>query len=191
MPSLRLFVLQTLALCSVMRADASQVATASEVASLNRVTFAGNVFANKEGEGPEGWVVLFCAQWFEPCQMLQETFLTLATQYGGTSHEDLFSRTYRFAQVDCAIDKVLCNSQDVDAYPTVVHYRRGGRAGEWSQSGRTLDKEAKSFGKWLSKQMQETQNAVSNVIIVDDAQQVAGSTVSAVAKFSSGVSLRQ
>jgi len=31
----------------------------------------------------------------------------------------------RFAQVDCAIDKVLCNEQGVVDYPMVAHYRDG------------------------------------------------------------------
>jgi len=144
-----MFVLRAFAVLFV------HLSRASDVATLNRVTFAGNVFTNPEGAGPEGWVVLFCVDWYEPCQHFQNTFDSTAIELGGMSDDEVLSRTTRFAQVDCASDKVLCNGQDVGAYPTVVHYRRGGRAGEWSQSGRAPEKEAASFQKWVKKQMQQ------------------------------------
>lgn len=139
-----------LIVCFAPVAQASQ-----QVAVLNRVTFAGNVLANKENqesEGPDAWVVLFCAEWFEPCVQFQEDFKTLALEHGDTSVDNLFSRTTRFAEVDCAIDKELCNTQDVDMYPTVVYYRNGGRVAEWIPGNlRNMDKEATKFAKWLKK----------------------------------------
>jgi len=162
----------------------------STVATLNRVTFNGNVFGYQEGEGPDGFVVLFCAEWFETCQNFEATFLDTAATYGSASQDDLFNaRSTRFAKVDCAVDKVLCNSQDVEAYPTAVHYRRGGRAGEWSQSGRPIEKEVKSFKKWLDKQMQETDKPAEPKAVVDESASPAAPGV--VAKFTSGVPLKQ
>jgi len=97
----------------------------------------------------------------------------------------LFSRKTRFAQVDCAVDKVLCNSQSVETYPTVVHYRRGGRVGQWSQSGRKMQKELASFEKWATKQMQKL-DAPAKTAVADE-----GLVAVPVAKFSSGMSLDQ
>jgi len=131
----------------------SHALRSQQVGSLNRVTFTGNVLANNEGDGPEGWVVWFCAEWYEPCQALNKDFAAAALEHGGISENNLFTRTTRFAAVDCAVDKVLCNSQDVDSYPTIVHYRHGGRAGEWSFSGGADDKESKKLTKWMDKQM--------------------------------------
>lgn len=159
---------------------------ATDVATLNRVTFTGNIFGNKEGEGPEGWIVLFCVEWFQPCEKFKPAFLAAAAEH--ESSDGLFSSKTRFAQVDCAVDKVLCNSQDVDMYPTVVHYRRGGRAGEWSQSGRTIDKETKSFRKWLTKQM-EMPDRPLNVVAADEGIGAAG--LPAATSFTMGVSVTQ
>jgi len=164
------------------------LANASDVATLNRVTFAGNIFANREGEGPEGWMVLFCVDWYKPCQDFQDAFLSTATQYGGVSDDEVLSRTTRFAQVDCAVDKVLCNSQDVAAYPTVVHYRRGGRAGEWSQSGRSAEKEAASFQKWTKKQMQQADTLGKDVAVDGHSDSTHQDPI---AKFSMGVPVGQ
>jgi len=160
---------------------------ASAVASLNRVTFAGNVFGSREGEGNEGWMVLFCVDWYEPCKNFQDAFLSTAAEHGGMSDDEVLSRTTRFAQVDCAVDKVLCNSQDVGAYPTVVHYRLGGRAGEWSQSGRTPEKEAKSFQKWVAKQMQHMDTLDRDVT----AEQSSSTENDPITKFSMGMSAGQ
>jgi len=167
------------------------IAHATDVAQLNRVTFAGNVFSHKEGEGPDGWVVLFCAEWYEPCQWFQDTYAELASKYGGNSEDDLFSRKTRFAQVSCASDKPLCNSQDVDTYPTIVHYRGGGRAGEWSQSGRTLDKELKSFTKWADKQMQDIDSIARPEVAVEAAAESSRTLLPTVAQFSTGVTSAQ
>jgi len=186
-------VLRMLILFSEIAGVASEDATTrsstvSTVATLNRVTFTGNVFGQREG-GQDGWVVLFCASWFETCQGFESTFLETAQKYGGTSVDDLFSRSTRFATVDCAVDKELCNTQDVEAYPTAVHYRRGGRAGEWSQSGRTVEKEAKGFKKWLDKQMQETDKPASVAPLAEARAEAAAA--GGVAKFTSGIPLKQ
>jgi len=174
-------------------AGARGAATPPSIATLNRVTFTGNVFGHREGEGPDGWVVLFCAEWFETCQNFEATFLETAAMYGNASQDNLFSRNTRFAKVDCAVDKVLCNSQDVEAYPTAVHYRRGGRAGEWSQSGRPIEKEVKSFKKWLDKQMLDADKPASGAPLAEAASEATAAAVpgGVVAKFTSGVPLKQ
>lgn len=138
----------------LMQAQAVLGAPDAEVAPLNRVTFTQNVLASREGAGPENWVVLFCVDWYQPCWSLKEHFLELAGEHGGLSDDELFSRKTRFAEVDCTVDKVLCNTQDVDSYPTVVHYRGGGRLGEWSSNGKGVDKDNEAFTKWLGKQIQ-------------------------------------
>merc|ERR1740121_434714 len=148
---------------------------ADDVATLNRFTFAGNVFANRGG--PDAWVVLFCAHWFEPCQVFAETFVSAAADHGGISQDSLFSRTTRFAWVNCPVDKVLCNSQEVDVYPTVVHYRRDSRAGEWVFSGRPMEKEIVSFSRWLKKQLEHLEPAAKKEASLDETDAPADPTV--------------
>jgi len=175
MTSLHLAVLLQIVACLLPATSAKDVA--EDVASLNRYTFAGNVFANREGEGPDAWVVLFCAHWFEPCQVFADTFVSAAADHGGISHDNLFSRTTRFAWVNCAVDKVLCNSQEVDVYPTVVHYRRDGRVGEWSFSGKTMEKEIVSFSKWLKKQLEHLDLSPKNEASLNETDAPADPTV--------------
>lgn len=148
------------------------VSASQAFAHLNRVNFAGNVLEN-HGEGPEHWVVFFCADWFEPCQGLQDAFTAAARKHGRPSDDDLFSRPVRFADVDCAVDKVLCNTQEVETYPTVVHYHKGNRVSDWSYGGRAkLDLEAKQFNKWLTKEM----GRESQIALVEDQEAAATPT---------------
>uniref|UniRef100_A0A7S4R8T5 Thioredoxin domain-containing protein n=1 Tax=Alexandrium monilatum TaxID=311494 RepID=A0A7S4R8T5_9DINO len=138
----------TTALLSCSLAASGQEAVVSTrfepVVPLNRRTFGGNVLT---GDRVDHWMVLFCVDWYEPCEELFGTYLGLAEEHnkalnGGSVLRDVV----RFASVDCAVDKVLCNEQLVDNYPTVVHYKGGVRVKAWT------GKPAK-LAKWLGKEL--------------------------------------
>jgi len=114
---------------------------------LNAQTFVGNVFTT---ELTEHWVVGFCPNWWEPCQNLQLPFDQMSLDWERKLNTALLSKTVRFAVVDCATDKVLCNEQEVEQYPTVHHYHKGKRVASW-RGGRKND--AEQLAKFLTKQL--------------------------------------
>lgn len=118
-----------------------------EVLNLNRFTFRGNVL--QQGE-VANWVVCFCPTWWEPCQQMQQPFEDLAVGWQGQLNKGLFDKKVRFAMVDCATDKVLCNEQGVDGYPAVMHYQHGSRIGKWF-GGRKDD--TKKVATWVDKRL--------------------------------------
>lgn len=127
-------------------ADAPSVITAaSPVLELNRFTFSGNVL--RPGDHAENWVVIFCADWFEPCQEASKVFERVGEQLQGQLNTDLMSLKVRFASVDCAGDKSLCNQEAVQSYPTIVHYQRGQRRGSWEGM------DAKQLRKWILQEL--------------------------------------
>eukprot|EP00913_Durusdinium_trenchii_P001525 g1412.t1 len=103
------------------------------VAPLNRHIFAGNVLK---------WIVLFCPKWFQPCQKLEPLFEDLAKTWQTKLNVDSSFTHLRFAQVDCAADKVLCNEQHVTTYPFVAVYRGGSQLYKtginWKKNMQTL-----------------------------------------------------
>lgn len=103
------------------------------IVPLNSRIFAGNVL---KGEWADNWVVLFCVDWYAPCQNIERRFQAKASEHHRRLNEGaLMKNVVRFAYVDCATDKVLCNEQLVEEYPTVVHYKRGEREDAWSGDG--------------------------------------------------------
>lgn len=126
--------------------DEQDAAAVPPVLELNSYTFAGNVFKSQHASH---WVVVFCPNWWEPCQNIAQPFANRATIWQRRLNQDLLSSEVRFAKVDCATDKVLCNEQDVDGYPTVNHYVGGVLVAKFS-GGQKNDLER--FPKWLNKQ---------------------------------------
>uniref|UniRef100_A0A7S1WLG7 Thioredoxin domain-containing protein n=1 Tax=Alexandrium catenella TaxID=2925 RepID=A0A7S1WLG7_ALECA len=121
------------------------------VAQLNRQTFAGNVL-KEEGVFAEHWMVLFCVDWYPPCQALQTPYEGLAATYSQALNNDTFLTDFvKFATVDCAVDKVLCNEEQVETYPTVSHYNYGEILGVWT--GGSSARDTKIFTKWLEKDL--------------------------------------
>jgi len=129
-----------------------QAATLSRANALrlNAHTFSGNVLRKPMDEHVEHWVVSFCPNWWEPCQNLALPFDQLGLQWERKLNTGLLTKTVRFATVDCATDKVLCNQQRVEQYPTVHHYRHGKRAATWV-GGRATD--AEKLAKFLVKRL--------------------------------------
>jgi len=95
--------------------------------ALNRFTFEGNVLP-VPGSGRyrvENWIVVYCLDWFEPCRDLAPMWSTLSSEWQGKLNDGLLTQQVRFARVDCAVDKVLCNERDVNGYPTIQRFHKG------------------------------------------------------------------
>lgn len=101
-----------------------------ESSALNRFTFAGNVLEGT-GDQVEHWIVMFCPGWHEKCQGLLPSYELLGVQWENKLNKDVMSSGVRFAKVDCATEKALCVSLDIDDYPSVVHYRNNQRVSSW------------------------------------------------------------
>jgi len=143
--------------CTAVRAAADEhsvvVTTSRRLPLLNRVTFKGNVHA--EGPTAEHWIVMFCVNWWGTCQALRETYSQQAF-----SHETRINANavllprVRFAEVDCAVDKVLCNEQSVENYPTIAHYHGSTKISSWTINSRNTEAQARRISKYLDTETQ-------------------------------------
>jgi len=122
------------------------------VVRLNKHTF-GDAIARTD-DYVDHWVVLFCTDWHEPCQMLLQSFRESSARWEYVVNSDIFSSTVRFARVDCGAEKMLCTKQNVHEYPTIIHYRRGDEVEDW------LGTDSKAWAKdvtlWIEKQLRIT-----------------------------------
>lgn len=118
-----------------------------EVLSLNRFTFNGNVLRSEDTPVVAHWMVLFCPSWWEQCQEVAPVFAGFGSNAQVKLNTALLRQSVRFAQVDCARDKPLCNEQGVEGYPYIIHYHRGERAAVWE--GGSL----KGIPKWLRAEL--------------------------------------
>lgn len=107
----------------------------NSVLKLNRHIFKGNVL--QQDSYVKRWVVLYCLPWFAPCQAFQKAYNTVAKEEQQRRNTDIWFSNLRFAQVDCATDKVLCNDMDVDMVPLVTLYEEQHEAARFYWSDRT------------------------------------------------------
>lgn len=101
-----------------------------ESTALNRFTFPGNVLEGT-GDAVDHWIVMFCPGWHDKCQGLLPSYELLGVQWENKLNKALMSSSVRFAKVDCATEKALCVSLDIDDYPSVVHYHHKERVNSW------------------------------------------------------------
>jgi len=127
------------------------------VLHLGRHTFKQTVLPAL-GNTVEHWIVLFCYNWWEPCQHIADPYSAFAGEWEGKLNQDLFTKHVRFAKVDCATDKELCNAQDVEGYPHIKHYVKGSVIAKWT-GGRETD--SLRLAKWLGKQFTKSDQAPS------------------------------
>jgi len=126
------------------------------VVKLNDQIFRGNVL-RQDDDHVGHWMVYYCPEWWEPCQNMLQTYKKLAVQWQGNLNADeLFRLQVRFARVDCATDKVLCNAMSVNDYPMVHHYSGGQRVASWSASshGRPKDPHLQ-FTRWVAGELRK------------------------------------
>lgn len=122
----------------------------STMSTLNQYTFNGNVLQGA-GDLVEHWVVLFCTDWFEPCEDIQTLYSDLSSHWQEKLNSaSLLTSSVRFVKVDCAVDKELCNSQNVESYPTVAHYFQNQQLSLWA-GGTVAD--LKRLPGWIQTQL--------------------------------------
>lgn len=121
---------------------------------LNRFNFRPNVI-EAASVHVEHWVVRFCHPWFMPCAQLTATYLDQADYWQKKLNRDsnLYQRKVRFAEVDCSVDKPLCNEEGIYSFPAIQSYSQGKRLKAWNGRG-DLEKDAKTLPKWLAKQLE-------------------------------------
>eukprot|EP00928_Gymnodinium_smaydae_P054563 TRINITY_DN38311_c0_g1_i1.p1 TRINITY_DN38311_c0_g1~~TRINITY_DN38311_c0_g1_i1.p1 ORF type:complete len:308 (+),score=64.70 TRINITY_DN38311_c0_g1_i1:94-1017(+) len=118
----------------------------STVVRLTDTTFQGNVLAESSYVG--SWVVLFCVDWIAECRKTHALYAETAGKWHHQLNADsVMGSAVRFAYVDCAAHKVLCNTQNVDDYPFFNHYVRGRAVSSVSGS---LKKTQAKLDAWLS-----------------------------------------
>jgi len=121
-------------------------------AQLTRNTLQNNVL-DAASRSAEHFVVKYCVPWYAPCSgAFDDFFQVQAEELERTYNQDaVLVRKLRFAEVDCASDKVLCNEMFVDDYPTIVHYHRGKVVSKWTSSSKTMEKRIDKLLEWLRK----------------------------------------
>lgn len=121
-----------------------------KVLGLNRFNFHPNILVEGGGDVAENWIVLFCYSWWQPCQQIEEPYAQMGAQWQRKLNTALFTQTVRFAQVDCATDRELCNERNVEGFPHVQHYSRGELVNKFI-GGQANDE--LRLAKWLTKRL--------------------------------------
>ncbi|CAE7194781.1 RHM1 [Symbiodinium natans] len=93
-----------------------------QLAQLNSILFQGTA-GTADGGGAEQWIVAFCPSWWEPCHHLELLISEQAAEWQKKLNTGHFTAAVRFAIVDCATEKVLCNTEQVKMYPTIAQYK--------------------------------------------------------------------
>lgn len=150
------------------------------VAHLNRVNFEGNVLAEDKSI-VDRWFVFYCVEWHAPCADIRRAYVALAARHEGALNDGrLLSASVRFAEVSCAIDKVLCKQQHVDSYPTVAHYIAGRQRAYWAGAGAQSD--VPRLARWVQKELRRPPGrAEQDGVPLGRALRLAASTLAAVA----------
>jgi len=106
-------------------------------------------------EHVDNWIVLFCVDWLEHCQGLWHSYRRTATYWEhslASNASSWRSTAVRFAEVDCAADKPLCNENNVENYPSVLHFKNGKITKAW-QISRDAESLSADISKWIGKEL--------------------------------------
>lgn len=120
------------------------------VTMLNRVTFNKSVTQKHV----DHWIVLFCVDWYQLCQGLWEEYKLMAVyweQHLAKNASSWQATAVRFAEVDCATDKALCNENNVQEYPSVQHFHNGKLASDW-EPAKGATSLSKDISKWVRRE---------------------------------------
>jgi hypothetical protein len=132
-------------------ADAYQTNSIHDpVLKLNQNIFHGNVING--ADRVNNWMVLYCPYWWEPSQQISPHFEQLAGSFQERLNKDLMASHVRFARVDCATEKPLCNHYNVQDYPTVQHFKGGLLQKSWNGREQV---DPDGLSKFLSNQLQQ------------------------------------
>mmetsp|Transcript_6872 Transcript_6872/g.13146 ORF Transcript_6872/g.13146 Transcript_6872/m.13146 type:complete len:273 (+) Transcript_6872:69-887(+) len=130
---------------------ASLVDLDDPVLHLNRFSFHKTVLEEQSRNQVKNWIVLFCPAWFEPCQALDPHYRRIASHWQEHLNKALLSTEVRFAAVDCATEKALCNTQNVGMnYPMVWHYRDHEQVASWN--GQSIKTDSSQLMHFLTQE---------------------------------------
>jgi len=130
--------------------DDNVVGLLDPVHRLNRYTFQQTVLEEHK-DAVAHWIVLFCPPWYEPCQALEPVYRELTQKWQEQLNGALLSTEVRFAAVDCATEKGLCNTENVNTYPFVAHYRQQKQVSRWR--GKSFDSDQRRLRDFLQKEL--------------------------------------
>mmetsp|Transcript_3337 Transcript_3337/g.12086 ORF Transcript_3337/g.12086 Transcript_3337/m.12086 type:complete len:201 (+) Transcript_3337:60-662(+) len=114
--------------CSALLVAFLPVLARGEATALTEATFDKSVFE----EGKNGAFVKFFAPWCGHCKAMKPAWDQLAGEYEGSS--------VLVADVDCTVEKDLCEKYEVRGYPTVKYFTaETGKDGESYNGSRNLE----------------------------------------------------
>lgn len=139
----------------VVEVDAAKKFVRSDPMQSVRMLSRHSFKASVSQENVDNWIVFFCVDWYEVCQHMWQDYRAAAVQW---EHNLVAASSWqntavRFAQVDCATDKALCNENNVQSYPSLVHYKGGKFSSAWQLSAnvKTMKELAGDISKWIGK----------------------------------------
>lgn len=130
--------------------DESIAGLMDPVMRLNRFTFEQTILQQHANEIPH-WIILFCPPWYEPCQAVDIIFKQFGHKWQDQLNNAVLSTEVRFAAVDCATEKALCNTQNVDTYPFIAHYRNHEQVKVWR--GKSFDTDKARLREFLRREL--------------------------------------
>lgn len=150
-------------------------------ALLSRFSFRESILSGEEGL-IDHWVVEYCVHWWEPCQMIAPHYDAVGRKMEEELNaERAVTRRVRFARVNCAMDKVLCNEMGIKDYMVVKHYYEHKEVGSYKLNPRTIEKKKDKFVQWLRTQLIEKRWGVDAAEFGDDWPEVPQATEAALA----------
>ncbi|KAL7201916.1 hypothetical protein ACSBR1_033583 [Camellia fascicularis] len=82
------------------------------------ITLTADTFNDKVKEKDTAWFVQFCVPWCKHCKKLGSLWEDLGKAMEGEDEIEI-------GQVDCGIDKPVCNKVDIHSYPTFKLFYNG------------------------------------------------------------------
>lgn len=123
---------------------------------LNKNTFHASV--RGERTIAEHWFVMYCVNWAPTCQQLREAYVDYARSNEDALNADsLLMPRVRFAEVECAMDKVLCNEQEIEYMPRIQHWHQGRMVKLWRATTRNMSKLEARIVNWLAEETEFTE----------------------------------
>jgi len=123
------------------------------IATLNRFSLRASI--NQSSQAASDWMVLFCPPWWGPCQKIWPPFQHFGRRWQTELNQGWMRNDVRFAVVDCATDKLLCNEEGVIDYPWINHYHLGDLHRVWVGGS---DNDEETLDAWLEQELKSPKN---------------------------------
>jgi len=134
-------------------AGSSNRTNENPIVLLSRFNFQENVMSKREDQ-VEHWMIRFCHDWYSPCERILPAYKELAWKTEKDLNQEGLKTIVRFADIDCSTDKPLCNEQNAETFPKIIHYGKGKNIGEWEGgNGKLSDQE--EMKEWMEIQVKK------------------------------------